>query len=376
MEFNKHNTISSVIIFFTTLIFLLFLSKLPRYKQWSFDHQYILNLFDSSKQLQNATSLSSINTSEILLIYVYANVHVHAYGNLKYFIETAVRENDGVDYVFILQQTENKPIDETKLPRLPQKNAFYFQHENKCFDYGTMGWFFDQFTIGNPWQPSTSITEHVNRSNNSNAVFNLKQYKYFIFMNSSIRGPFFPPYFLKFASDYQMEYHKPFYWYTIFIRRLNDKVKLVGGTISCIPVPHVQSYLLVTDSIGFSILLKSSTANTGRIYAGVFGCYPSKSDTTTISELGISKLILDSGYMMSSLMSKHQMINFSKNVTYNCQVYANPYSDKSVDGSSLEPYDVVFVKFNAKKTTTDAQDRAMLYQRWMEETTAKNRTLR
>ncbi|UJR20203.1 hypothetical protein I4U23_023334 [Adineta vaga] len=354
-----------------------FLSKYPSYLQWSFNHQFILNLFDSRSinSYKNITSISSGNTSDVLLIYVYANVHEHAYGNLKYFIDIAVRENDGVDYVFILQQTENKPIDETKLPRIPHSNAFYFQHENKCFDYGTMGWFFDQYTIGNPWQNSTPITQSMNLNNGTHRLFNLIQYKYFIFMNSSIRGPFFPPYFLKFLSDYQMEFHKPFYWYTIFTKRLNNKVKLVGGTISCIPVPHVQSYFIITDFTGFSILLKSSTTAEGKIFAGVFGCYPSKSDTTWISELGISKLILESGYMMSSLMSKHQMIDFVKNGTYKCQVYENPYSDKSVDGTSLEPYDVVFVKYNAKKTTTDAQDRAMLYQRWIEETKTNNRTL-
>ncbi|CAF1527468.1 unnamed protein product, partial [Adineta steineri] len=48
----------------------------------------------------------------ILLIYVYAESHSYALGNLIYFIETAVEENDQVDYYFIMQQTNNTNINE------------------------------------------------------------------------------------------------------------------------------------------------------------------------------------------------------------------------------------------------------------------------
>lgn len=56
------------------------------------------------------------------------------------------------------------------LPTLPS-NARYVQHENLCFDWGTFGW----------------------------ALFNLdldiRLYKYFVFMNTSVRGPYLPSYF-------------------------------------------------------------------------------------------------------------------------------------------------------------------------------------
>ena len=56
------------------------------------------------------------------------------------------------------------------LPTLPG-NARYVQHENLCFDWGTFGW----------------------------ALFNLdldiELYKFFIFMNTSVRGPYLPSYF-------------------------------------------------------------------------------------------------------------------------------------------------------------------------------------
>jgi hypothetical protein len=55
------------------------------------------------------------------------------------------------------------------LPTLPP-NARYIFHQNECFDWGTFGW--------------ALSTQDVS----------LAKYKYFIFMNSSIRGPFLPSY--------------------------------------------------------------------------------------------------------------------------------------------------------------------------------------
>lgn len=55
------------------------------------------------------------------------------------------------------------------LPPLPS-NARYTYHENKCYDWGTFGWAME--------------TAKVDAS----------KYKYIIFMNSSVRGPYLPPY--------------------------------------------------------------------------------------------------------------------------------------------------------------------------------------
>ena len=55
------------------------------------------------------------------------------------------------------------------LPVLPP-NARYTVHVNECYDWGTFGWFLK--------------TQNVD----------LTKYKHFIFLNSSVRGPFLPPY--------------------------------------------------------------------------------------------------------------------------------------------------------------------------------------
>ncbi|CAF3688102.1 unnamed protein product [Adineta steineri] len=375
MNLNKCFRTSLVPVLISGWIFIILLSLGPFSKQSPFKYQYVSNFIGSNAKPSKTRPLltNSSYHADVLLIYVYANVHRHAYENLKYFIENAVREQDGVDYIFILQQTENKSIDESKMPPLPKTNAFYFQHENKCFDFGTMGWFFSKYTIGNPWQKQSSVTNSNMNNNKTNRIFDIRRYKYFIFMNSSTRGPFFPPYFLQFLSDYENEFNAPYYWYYIFTKRINDKVKLAGPTVACTPVMHVQSYLITTDFTGLTVLLKSATDNDGKVHRGVFGCYPSQVETITFSELSITTEILSAGYMITGLMAKYQLMNFSKNDHRKCTVYGSPYTDKWIDGTSLEPYDVVFVKYNNKTMTIEAQGRAKIYEQWMKAIKTKDK---
>ena len=57
-----------------------------------------------------------------------------------------------------------------KLPTLPS-NAKYVQHKNECYDWGTFGWLLLK-------------SGHVSPS----------KYKYIVLTNSSVRGPYLPPY--------------------------------------------------------------------------------------------------------------------------------------------------------------------------------------
>ncbi|CAF4844162.1 unnamed protein product, partial [Rotaria sp. Silwood1] len=299
--------------------------------------------------------------NDILLIYIYAGTHSHAYGNLKYFIDKCVRQGDHVDYYFILQQVDNKPINESDMPLLTSSSAYYIQHENKCFDFGTVGWFFDHYAVGNPWKNYSVI--------DNNRTINLTTYKYFIFMNSSVRGPFFPPYFIELAYKSNINY----YWYSIFTNRINDYVKLVGCTISCESVPHVQGQLFVTDFIGLSILLKPGSWG-GSYPEGIFTCYPTKDHVSFYSEIPSSSRILESGYMIDSLLTKYQHVNFSQPHNKFCNSNRNPFINKAFQGTSLEPYEVVFVKYNDFEWTKDTRERAQLYEKWMTDIKLVNRS--
>ncbi len=58
-----------------------------------------------------------------------------------------------------------------------------------------------------------------------------QEFEHFIFVNSSVRGPFFPSYFDK-------------NWARLFTEKLSDETRLVGSTINILPEDafHAQDY--------------------------------------------------------------------------------------------------------------------------------------
>jgi hypothetical protein len=280
------------------------------------------NIYDSRFSLQTGSNFSNNNPSSarVLVVYVYAKTHALAEQNLAFFIRNAVHNSHHADYYFILQQMDNKYVNETTLPLLPS-NAHYIHHENKCFDIGTIGWFL------------------------SRGIIDKTKYKYFIFLNSSVRGPFIVSY-----------YDNPI-WYTIFTRRLNDHIKLVGCTINCEIAPHVQSYLWALDFEGLTLLLKNGT---------IFACYGKKDDTINNAEVGASQIILNSNFGIDSLMKKHQGVDFRLKINHKCNDMTIPTFNKRVDGISLDPFEVVFVKIKDKMAEyQDNRERVRAYEKWM-----------
>jgi len=279
----------------------------------------------SMKRVVNSTSPSIKNTEHVLVLYVWAELDKQSLGNLEFFVRHGVHQSQPADYYFILQNVDNKEVDENRLPLLPP-NAHYIQHENKCYDIGTMGWFLSQ-----------NIT-------------NTTLYKYFIFMNSSIRGPFFVPYFE----------HLQIWWFQIFTRRLTDEIKLVGPSINCATKPHVQSYLMVTDQVGFTLLTNQT---------GIFRCHANYHDAVFNGEIAASQLLLHANYQIASLQSKYQGWDFRKKENQRCNGGSSPiYYDKAIDTISHDPFELIFVKFKGKPPfDTDLERRALIYQKWLDE---------
>lgn len=101
--------------------------------------------------------------------------------------------------------------------------------------------------------------EHLNICNNIKPATTdsrcplCSRFKYFIWLNSSGRGPFLPPYYAEISQGAS--------WTRAFTAKLTDKVKLVGSSISCggaytyPPTPHVQTYAVATDRQGLEVLL-------------------------------------------------------------------------------------------------------------------------
>jgi len=285
---------------------------------------------------QSFQSLKSNNDGRVLVLYVWADTDISSLGNLEFFIRHGVHKAQSADYYFILQNVNNKAVNVSRLPPLPP-NAHYIQHENECFDLGTFGWFL------------------------SSNLINTKLYKYFILMNASIRGPYFTAYF---DSDHM-------WWYHVFTKRLNDEVKLVGSTINCEHKPHVQSYLLATDQVGLSILTDKKN--------GVLNCKKDYSDAVFNGEIGASQILLHANYQIASLQIKYQGVDFRKKENWACNSKVSPiFVDRSVNGITHDPYELVFVKYKGTPQTfdSDLERRAHIYQKWLEEQPAEEKARR
>jgi hypothetical protein len=166
---------------------------------------------------------------------------------------------------------------------------------------------------------------------------NISLYSHYLWINSSVRGPFLPGY-LRGAM----------HWATPLLSRIDQKTKLVGPTINCggahgePPRPHIQSYVVATDRIGLDILFK----------AGVFDCHADFKDAVLKGEIAASTAILNAGYGIDCLMLRYQGVDWAEATKTAvagrpCNGGMNPLQPGFNDGESITPLEVLFVKVKA-----------------------------
>ena len=89
-----------------------------------------------------------------------------------------------------MQSIDNKLIDQKEISELSGKNGHSIQHENKCFDIGTVDCFFHHYTFENPWKQENFFWKNYLNPQEKEKL-NLSKYNYFILMSSSGCAPVF-----------------------------------------------------------------------------------------------------------------------------------------------------------------------------------------
>lgn len=240
-----------------------------------------------------------------LVIYVYSGTDPEYEENLRFFLREGVKEGDGVTYIIALQHgTGLHDLDPT--PVLPP-NARFVNHPNHCFDIGTVAWVLE------------------------NHVPDPRAFNYFIWLNSSVRGPFLPAY-----------HPRDVHWSTAFTRKLTGDVKLVGSTINCggayalsAQQPHVQSYAVAMDQVGLDVIKRKGS---------VLQCHKDMAEMVTLSEIGMSKAVLEAGYNLDCLMLRYQGVDWRDSRAQGCNAGRNPIQESFYDGVNADPLEVLFVK--------------------------------
>lgn len=149
-----------------------------------------------------------------LVVYSYRNIDPEAVSNLQFFLRNVFTARDQARYVILVDHGLDQygEFHSAVLPDLPP-NAQYIS-VRMCYEMGHVGMVLSGLT---------------------KADIDLRQYTYFVWLDSSLRGPFMP--------SYVTQGTQAPVWHTLLTSRLSSTVKLVGATISCIPVSLKQVML-------------------------------------------------------------------------------------------------------------------------------------
>ena len=161
------------------------------------------------------------------------------------------------------------------------------------------------------------------------------KYRYFIFLNDSIDGPFCNP---------------PNKWPWKFIENINkNNIKLFGCTINCIKDPpkniHVQSYAFCADFECVKFLIDS------KIFTINYYC-ENKNEAVKKREIIMSKKVLQNGWNIGCFHKHYSNIDFTfkqkKFEDYNIEWY-NDVMWKKFKNKLWTLEELVFIKGNRKK---------------------------
>jgi hypothetical protein len=222
--------------------------------------------------------------------------------NLHFFVNKELSYKNNIDYIIVINGHEYN--EHIIFPCL--ENVTILKRDNIGYDFGG----------------HNCALEHIKE--------NGKSYDYYFFMNSGVIGPIIPHY---------LDQH----WTTLFIKKINDRVKLVGTTIACLPPndcggygPKVEGFFFMVDTIGLDLLLKEQT---------IFCNHSHKSDAIVYGEYGLSNCILKNGFTIDCMIPKYQNIDWTNPKNYNLNNNIHPSRKNSFYNQSINPYDVIFHKW-------------------------------
>lgn len=248
-------------------------------------------------------------SAQNLVLYAYFEKDDVYLNNLKFFLKKGICKD--CDYIIVINGKCS-----IQIPDMP--NIKVIKRDNTHYDFGAY--------------------EHALKNTD------IKQYKFFIFLNTSVRGPFIPIY-------------ANIKWYEAFINLIKEDIKLVGTTINflnsktvhsyifeemtgiSIPHIHVQSQFFVMDLECLLYLLNDTDLFSNYDYKNKMEGFIAR------KEIMMSQLVLKNGWNISAILPEYQNIDFRCLNEYNSP-NSDPYFQDSCFGRTLHPYDCIFIKTN------------------------------
>ena len=240
--------------------------------------------------------------------------------NFQYFLKHGLDANADIDYIIVVSDMEKCTV-----PLNPKSNVRIISRCNGGYDFGA-------------YTDALKVTD-------------VSKYDYFIFINTSVRGPYL-------ASNSNA-------WHMPFIDMIKGNVKLVGTTINVhthhtpklqdfdLPHSHVQSMVFALDKECLDYLMDpiftATTATT-------------KVDVILHKELLMSQLVLKKGWNIDCLLPKYRGQDY-RTITADI----NPtsfFGDASYRGAyfggTYEAKDVMFIKTDPARQLPIPFDKSLI----------------
>lgn len=237
-----------------------------------------------------------------LVLYVFHQFN----SRVDYFIKNAIFLDPDIDFLVI----NNGSDMDIKLPN----HVIYFKTINEGYDFG--GW-------------------------SKGLLYNdlYKGYNNFIFVNSSVMGPYLPSYFQG-------------RWTDIYLNGLTSSIKLFGSTINSGPIydntdveqtSHVQSYIFAVDLEALTFLISKEIFSLSMYSSTLI-------DAVLFKEVKMSRHIIENGWNIGCLMEYYKGVDFRFLTTKPADykpflgdvMYPKFFSEKLFNNF----YELVFVKGN------------------------------
>jgi len=179
-----------------------------------------------------------------------------------------------------------------------------------------------------------------------NGEIRIDRYEYFVFVNSSVRGPYLPAYTLR-------------SWFEILVDQLVDDVGLAGSTINILspaypytaefkqrhggepPFSHVQSTVFAICRDRLLELMNSGLFEAGREAL-------QKTHVITDYELLISQKLIRAGYNIKCLLPEYNTVDYrAPHTDINpTSVNGDPSYEGAYFGRTFHPFEAMFIKTN------------------------------
>jgi hypothetical protein len=235
-------------------------------------------------------------TQKLLVLYVF-----HIYNDrVKYFINNCIFKDENVDFILISNDKTNKIDVPAYVKTLYRDNIGY--------DFG--GW------------SDALLTGEI-----------YKNYDNFIFVNSSVIGPYIPSYYKG-------------RWTDIYLNGLQGNIKLFGSTINTCYDPlhksHVQSYIFSMNKDTLEYLITCEIFSMTN-YAKTF------EEAIWLKEVLMSRKIIQNNWNIGSLLNYYKDVDFTFRTKKPEDYYIRFLDDLAFPefrNYYWSEYEVVFIKGN------------------------------